>query len=84
MVRLVYFAWVREHVGVDGEAVDIPPTVATISDLATWLHTRGGGYGAAFADQAKLRCALDQVATHFSSEIGSAREIAFFPPVTGG
>ena len=60
-VRLLYFAWVREAVGVDGETVDVPSGVATPADLIDWLATRGDGYAAAFADPAKVRCAVDQV-----------------------
>jgi sulfur-carrier protein len=84
MVRLVYFAWVREQIGVAEEELDLPRSLITIADLAPWMATRGGGYATAFADPAKLRCALDQVIAPFSTAIGEAKEIAFFPPVTGG
>ena len=83
-VRLLYFAWVREAVGVDGETMDVPPGVATPVDLIDWLATRGDGYAAAFADSAKLRCAVDQVMVALDAPLGSPKEIAFFPPVTGG
>ena len=84
MTRIVYFAWVREQVGVPEETVDLPDKVATAADLASWLAARGGGYASAFADPSKLRCALDQMAAPLSAPLGSATEIAFFPPVTGG
>ncbi len=84
MVRLVYFAWVREQIGVAEEDVDLPASLITVADLAQWIAPRGSGYATAFADLAKLRCALDQVVVPFSTAIGEAKEIAFFPPVTGG
>ena len=84
MTRLVYFAWVREQIGVAEEEVDLSTLLITIADLAHWMAARGGGYATAFADPAKLRCAIDQVVAPFSTSIGDAKEIAFFPPVTGG
>jgi molybdopterin synthase sulfur carrier subunit len=84
MVTLLYFAWVREQVGLSEEQLDLPEKVLTLADLAMWLGTRGGGYAAAFARPEKLRAALDQVMVPLSTPIGAAREIAFFPPVTGG
>ena len=83
-VQLLYFAWVREAVGLDGETVDVPSGVATPADLIDWLATRGDGYAAAFADPAKVRCAADQVMVQLDEPLGAAKEIAFFPPVTGG
>ena len=83
-VRLLYFAWVREAVGVDGETVDVPTGVATPADLIDWLATRGDGYAAAFADPERLRCAVDQVMVMLDAPLGAPKEIAFFPPVTGG
>ena len=83
-VRLLYFAWVREAVGVDDEAVDVPSAVATAAELIDWLATRGDGYAAAFADPERLRCAVDQVMVTLDAPLGSPKEIAFFPPVTGG
>jgi molybdopterin synthase sulfur carrier subunit len=81
---ILYFAWVREQVGVGEERVALPEDVATLADLATWLCARGGGYATAFANPSKLRAALDQEMVPLSTEIINAREIAFFPPVTGG
>ena len=83
-VRLLYFAWVREAVGVDGETVDVPSDVGTPADLIDWLARRGDGYAAAFADPERLRCAIDQVMVTLDAPLGSPQEIAFFPPVTGG
>ena len=80
MVTLLYFAKVREAVGIGEERIDLPEGVATVADLADWLQTRHP----VFADRDRIRVAVDQVMARFDSVIGDAREIAFFPPVTGG
>jgi len=83
-VDLLYFAWVREAVGKDGERVDPPAGVETIADLLDWLAGQGDGYADAFADRARLRAAVDQAFVPLDASIAGAREIAIFPPVTGG
>ena len=83
-LKLVYFAWVRERVGVPEETVAIPDTVLTIADLARWLKTRDEGYAAAFADADVVRAAIDHEHVKPEAKIAGAREIAFFPPMTGG
>lgn len=79
-VSILYFAWVREAIGVDGEMLDIPASVKSIDQLADWLALRHP----VFLDKARLRAAVDQVMTPFDASIAGATEIAFFPPVTGG
>ena len=81
---ILYFAWVRELVGLSSEQVDLSDGVSTPRDLAQWLATRGGGYAEAFAEPDRLRCALDQRIVAMTDPIAGARELAFFPPVTGG
>jgi molybdopterin synthase sulfur carrier subunit len=83
-VDLLYFAWVREAVGKDGERVEPPATVATVADLLDWLAGQGGGYADAFRDRTRLRAAVDQAFVPLGASIAGAREIAIFPPVTGG
>lgn len=83
-VRLLYFAWVREKVGCAAEDVELPGSVATVADLVGWLKQRGPQYGEAFARPQVVRAALDKVHVKPSATLGAAREIAFFPPVTGG
>ncbi|WP_336813751.1 molybdopterin converting factor subunit 1 [Bosea sp. MMO-172] len=83
-VRIVYFAWVRESVGLPEQTLDIPADLATVTDLVRWLKARGEGYEAAFADETVVRAALDQVHAKPQARLGQAREIAFFPPMTGG
>ena len=81
---ILYFAWVRERVGVGAERIDLPAGISTPLDLARWLATRGGGYAEAFADPARLRCAVDQDIVSLTADLANAAEIAFFLPVTGG
>jgi molybdopterin synthase sulfur carrier subunit len=80
----LYFAWVREKIGFPEESVELPGSVATVADLVDWLKDRGPQYGDAFARPQVVRAALDRVHVKPSTPLGAAREIAFFPPVTGG
>ena len=80
----MYFAWVREQIGVGEEEVAPPGDVGTVAALVHWLAARGGGYGEALASPERLRAAVDGVFTPFSASIAGAREVAVFPPVTGG
>lgn len=83
-LTILYFAWVREAVGVGEEWVAVPDGVRSLGDLADWLAQRSEAHRAAFADRARLRGAVDQQFAGFDASIEGAREIAFFPPVTGG
>jgi molybdopterin synthase sulfur carrier subunit len=82
--KLVYFAWVRERIGLSEETVDLPPAVVTVSDLLAWLKSRGEGYEAALLHPKAIRVAIDQEHADHDERIGSPREIALFPPMTGG
>ncbi len=81
---ILYFAWVREMIGRDGEQVDRPAADVTVADLIRQLAERGGGRGEALTDQSRLRVALDQRFVPLDSLVGDAKELAIFPPVTGG
>lgn len=83
-MRVRYFASVRERVGLAEEDVAPPSEVATVGDLIVWLSGRGEGYALAFTDAAKIRAALDQTHARMDAPIAAAREVAFFPPMTGG
>lgn len=83
-ISILYFAWVREAVGTGEERVDLPETVRTVADLVAWLAGRSEGHAAAFAEPARLRAAIDQAFVPLNAPLGSAREVAIFPPVTGG
>lgn len=83
-VHLRYFAWVREKVGLAEEKRTLPESVVTVSDLMMWLKTQGSEYEAAFANPAVIRTAIDQRHVANDVALGDGKEIAFFPPVTGG
>jgi molybdopterin synthase sulfur carrier subunit len=83
-VKLRYFAWVREKVGRGEEAVTLPADVETIADLVLWLKARGPEYEEAFRRADVVRAAIDQIHVKPTALLAGAREIAFFPPVTGG
>lgn len=79
---VLYFAWVRERIGIPKERVDT--SAATVSDLVAELSAREDRYAAAFADISALRVALDQELSDFDASLTGVREVAFFPPMTGG
>ena len=83
-VRLLYFAWVREKIGRAQETRVLPGDLSTITDLISWLKTQGPEYAEAFAREGVIRAAIDQRHVKADARIADAREIAFFPPVTGG
>ncbi|MBX5454631.1 MAG: molybdopterin converting factor subunit 1 [Acidobacteriia bacterium] len=83
-VHILYFAWLRERVGVAEETVVLPDEVRCVGDLISWLQRRGDGYARAFADTAPVRCAVNQTFADFSAAVAPGDEVAFFPPVTGG
>lgn len=83
-VDILYFAWVREAVGTGAERLDLPDGIATVADLIGWLAKRSEGHAAAMAEPQRLRAAVDQRFAGLAAPIAGAREIALFPPVTGG
>jgi len=83
-MKLRYFAWVRERIGKPEETIEIPPDIATVGDLMTWLGSRGEEYAYAFKDAKVIRAAIDQRHVQADAAIKDAAEIAFFPPMTGG
>jgi molybdopterin synthase sulfur carrier subunit len=83
-VRVLYFAWVRELIGVDEEQVAPPLEVDTVSALVGWLSGRSEGHARAFADPSRLRAAVDGTFVSPDAAVARAREVALFPPVTGG
>jgi molybdopterin synthase sulfur carrier subunit len=83
-INLVYFAWVRERIGRGGETRDIPAGIETGRDLIDWLKSQGEEYAHAFEKPETIRIAIDQTHADHDATIAGAREVAFFPPVTGG
>lgn len=83
-MKLVYFAWVRERIGRAEEEVVLPDDVVTVRDLLGWLRSRGEGYASALAHPDAIRVAIDQEHAPHGEPLAGAREIALFPPMTGG
>lgn len=83
-MKILYFAWVRERVGKTEETVEPPASVRTVADLMQWLVAHGEEYANAFASPKTIRAAIDQTHVKPDAVIAGAREIAFFPPMTGG
>ncbi|WP_407929356.1 molybdopterin converting factor subunit 1 [Jannaschia marina] len=81
-MQVLYFAWLRERIGLGREEVETQ--AATIADLVAELRAREDRYDLAFSDMAAVRCALDQELVPIDTPLGTAREVAFFPPMTGG
>jgi len=82
MIDVLYFAWVRERIGLPKEQLETG--AATVAELVEELKAREDRYAAAFADLSALRVAVDQELTGFDAPLDGAREVAFFPPMTGG
>ena len=82
MIEVLYFAWLRERIGVPRETVQTQATTAR--DLIAELTAKDARYGLAFADISAVRVALDQTLSDFDTPLAGVREIAFFPPMTGG
>jgi len=83
-MKILYFAWLREKIGVAQENLNVPAAVRTVSDLVEWLSVRDPRYAQAFSRPHSVRCAVDQEFAPMDASIENAGEIAFFPPVTGG
>ena len=81
-MNVLYFAWVRERIGIPRESIET--SAATVNDLVAELRAREERYAVAFADTSALRVAIDQELSEFDAPLAGAREVAFFPPMTGG
>ncbi|MDH6264415.1 molybdopterin converting factor subunit 1 [Bradyrhizobium sp. BR13661] len=83
-MKVKYFAWVRERVGKAEETIEPPATVRTVEELIAWLSSQGEAYAYAFERPKVIRTAIDRAHVKADATIAGAREIAFFPPMTGG
>ena len=83
-MKIRYFAWVRERLGKTDEEIELPPGIATVADLMAWLAKRGEEYAHAFENPRVIRAAIDRSHVKPDARIDAAKEIAFFPPMTGG
>ncbi|WP_377275514.1 molybdopterin converting factor subunit 1 [Rhizobium sp. R86522] len=84
MVKVVYFAWVRERIGKGEEELEIPAEVKTAGELVSWLGTLAEGYEEALRFPKAIRVAVNQEHVDHNELIAGAREIGIFPPMTGG
>jgi sulfur-carrier protein len=82
VIEVLYFAWVRERIGLPREKVET--SAVTVAELVAQLSAREERYALAFSDLASLRVALDQQLSSFDAPLAGVREVAFFPPMTGG
>ena len=82
MIDVLYFAWLRERIGERAERIETE--AATVADLVEELKARSEAHALAFSDMASVRVAVDQDLTDFDAPLAGAREVAFFPPMTGG
>lgn len=83
-MKALYFAWVRERIGKAEEEIAPPEDIKTVAELMAWLSGKGENYAAAFAHTKTMRAALDRTHVKHDALIQDAREVAFFPPMTGG
>ena len=83
-MKLLYFAWVREHIGKAEEDIALPKNINNISELLTWLALQSDGHASALCDTQRLRVAVNQTYVKSEHIIQDSDEIAIFPPVTGG
>jgi molybdopterin synthase sulfur carrier subunit len=83
-MKVKYFAWVRERIGKAEETLEPPADVRTVGDLIAWLSDQGEGYAYAFEKPKVIRAAIDHAHVQADAAIAGAREVAFFPPMTGG
>jgi sulfur-carrier protein len=81
-IHIFYFAWVRDQTGMSSETLILPPDVASVGDLVAWLVETSPDY-AVLRDE-RLLCSVDEMMADLDTAVAGAREIAFFPPVTGG
>ncbi len=83
-MKLLYFAWVRERIGMTEEEVTLPGDVTTVEDLVAWLKGRGPEYEHALSEPSAIRVAVDHVHAQRNARVIGASEVALFPPMTGG
>ncbi len=83
-MKVLYFSWVRDRIGVGSEDLSLPENVTSVEGLVEWLKGRGEGYQKAFDDITIIRVAVNQEHVKLDHPVGDSDEVAFFPPVTGG
>lgn len=84
MIKIRYFAWVQQQIGMAEEMIDPPPSLKNVGELMAWLAGKSDDHAKAFANPSQIKIAINQHYCEPSHSLASAKEIAFFPPVTGG
>ena len=83
-MKVLYFAWLRQRIGISMEELNLPEEVRTVGDLVDYLITKGENYSEAFSQKKVIRAAVNLEYVSFDHKLINKDEIAFFPPVTGG
>lgn len=83
-MKILYFGWVRARIGIGGEDISPPAEISDVRGLVEWLKERGGGYEQALEDISSIRVAVDQELAELDDAIANVKEVALFPPMTGG
>tara|TARA_B100001123_G_C14438949_1_gene681809 strand:- start:44 stop:310 length:267 start_codon:yes stop_codon:yes gene_type:complete len=83
-MNVLYFAWIRNQIGIGEESLDLPEGVTTVSDFLEWLSRRGPNYLEALKNRSVVRVAVNQEYVSLDHELAPGDEVALFPPVTGG
>lgn len=83
-MKILYFAWLRQKVGIGEETVDLPKDIETVAGLLDWLKDRNGQFADALSDTSVLRIAVNQEFATMETGVSGAEEVAIFPPMTGG
>ncbi len=83
-MKLLYFAWLKQKIGVDSEEVMLPDGVGDVAGVVAWMKTRGDNYAVALKDDTIVRVAVNQAYARPSTPVTDNDEVALFPPVTGG
>lgn len=83
-MKLLYFAWLRQKIGVESEQVTLPDAVTDVAGLVTWLKSRGDNYANALLNDKVIKVAVNQAYARPNTPLKDSDEVALFPPVTGG
>lgn len=83
-MNILYFGWVRSRIGIGSEEITPPDGISDVRGLVEWLKERGGGYEEALEDISSIRVAVDQELAELDAAIANVKEVALFPPMTGG
>lgn len=83
-MKILYFAWLRQRIGIGEEEITLPPEIGDVAALIGWLKDRGPNFAEALADTSAIRIAVDQEFAAPDTPLAGAKEVALFPPMTGG